>query len=96
MPYSGSWSKKEGVETLHYLDDFLVYSEIGSGEGVPLQKALDQCSRLGVPIATHKMEGPSTTITFLGIELDTVTRTLHLPTEKLAWLQKEVREWGDR
>ena len=84
------------METLHYLDDILVNSKIGSGEGVPLQKALDQCSRLGVPIATHKTEGPSTTITFLGIELDTVTRTLHLPTEKLARLQKEVREWGDR
>ena len=88
--------EQEGVETLHYLDDFLVYSEIDSGEGVPLQKALDQCSHLGVPIATHKTEGPSTTITFVGIELATVTRTLHLPTEKLARLQKEVKEWGDR
>ncbi len=38
-------------------------------------------------------EGPATTITFLGIELNTVARTLHLPYEKLRRLLWLVTEW---
>jgi len=38
---------------------------------------------LNVPIAHHKTEGPCKTLTFLGIELDTVYMTARLPPEKL-------------
>ncbi len=69
----------EGLETLHYLDDFLVICEGGRPASTSIQLALNCCSEVGVPIATHKTEGPATTITFLGIELDMVARTLHLP-----------------
>ena len=41
------------------------------------------CKDLGVPIAAHKMEGPGTTITFPGIELDTKVKTLRLPSDKV-------------
>lgn len=37
--------------------------------------------RLGVPLGTHKTEGPSTMLTFLGIELDTQVGVLHLPAD---------------
>lgn len=46
-----------------------------------------------VPIATHKTEGPGTTIIFLGIELDTVAMEIRLPREKLQRLQQEIRQW---
>ena len=55
-----------------------------------LGTALKLCEELGVPIAAHKTEGPSTVITFLGIEVDTVDRVLRLPEEKLQRLQREV------
>ncbi len=38
----------------------------------------------------HKTEGPSTTMTFLGIELDTVAMTLWLPRKKVSRLQREI------
>ena len=58
---------------------------------------LDQtCSQLGVPIADHKRDGPTTCLTYLGIEVDTVASQLRLPQEKLHRLQALLAEWGDR
>ena len=39
---------------------------------------------LGLPIEEKKTEGPSTCITFLGIELDTVAMEMRLPQNKLS------------
>ncbi len=75
---------------LHYIDDFLVISPSQGKREEALVKALQGCRELGVSIAMHKTEGPSTTMTFLGIELDTVAMTLWLPREKVSRLQREI------
>ena len=41
------------------------------------------CSFLGIPMAPEKTVGPSTTLAFAGIELDTVLMEARLPQEKL-------------
>ena len=41
------------------------------------------CSFLGIPMAPEKTVGPSTTLAFAGIELDTVFMEARLPHEKL-------------
>ena len=68
---------------LHLLDDFLIISP--STE--LCQKQLDTffmlCSYLGIPMAPERTVGPSTTIAFAGIELDTVLMEARLPQEKL-------------
>ena len=51
---------------------------------------------LGVPMAVHKREGPTTCIIFLGIEVDTAAGELRLPVEKMRRLQATLEEWGDR
>ena len=63
----------EGVASqLHYLDDFLLLGAPYSDQGAAaLRTALHTFHSLGVPKATHKTEGPDTTITFLGIIIDT-------------------------
>ena len=38
---------------------------------------------MGVPLAHEKTEGPVTSITFLGIELDSINQCCRLPEEKL-------------
>ena len=92
------WSlEREGIDIIHYLDDFLITSSPdGTACKRALALALEKCRKLGVPIAGHKTEGPATTITFLGIELDTVARTMRLPAEKLSHLQREIRRWTGR
>ena len=41
------------------------------------------CRELGVPVATHKTEGPATQLTFLGIQADTLAMSLSLLRDKL-------------
>ena len=79
---------------IHYLDDFLLAGRPGTMEcKQALDKTLEVCHRLGYPIALNKLEGPTTTITFLGILLDTVKMELRLPSDKLEALQKLLLEW---
>ena len=79
---------------LHYLDDFLL---IGPPSTQACQAALcstlSTCEELGLPVAPEKTEGPDTTLTFLGIEIDTVAGQLRLPQEKLRDLQATIRKW---
>ena len=84
-----------GVQDLwHYLDDFITCGQSGSQEcKVNLQLLLDVCRHLGIPLAEEKMEGPTTCLTFLGIEIDTVAGELRLPREKLNRLQVALQEW---
>ncbi len=42
------------------------------------------CHQLGIPIAPDKTFGPSTTLTFAGIELDSVKFEARLPRDKIA------------
>lgn len=82
---------------IHYLDDYLI---IGPPDHIScsahLRTFLDVCERLGIPVATDKVEGPTTSLTFLGLELDTVTQELRLPTHKLADLMEELHGWLNR
>ena len=84
---------RSGVSAaIHYLDDFLLMgSENLRQYTVNLQRALDE--RLGVPVPHAKTEGPSLVIVFLGIEIDTVSRSLCLPPEKLSRLHKLGASW---
>ena len=51
---------------------------------------------MGIPIATHKTEGPSTKLTFLGIQIDTVAAQLSLPTDKVLRLRVLLNTWGSK
>ena len=62
--------QKENVpNVIHYLDNFLFVGAPESPQcALSLCKTLDVCAQLGVPVAPHKIEGPSTKLTFLGIQ----------------------------
>ena len=67
-------------KVIHYLDDFLfVGKPVSSLCAEALQAALRLCRRLGVPVAMGKLQGPATSLTFLGIEMDTEAMELRLP-----------------
>ena len=84
-------------EAMHYLDDFLVLGPAGSEEcGEAVSTSMQLCQSLGVPIAPHKTEGPSTTLSFLGILIDTEDMVLRLPSDKLARLRAAISEWKGR
>ncbi len=89
---------EEGVtSTLHYLDDFLFLGSPKGGEcESSLRRAVEVCQRLGVPLATEKVEGPNRGLTFLGIFLDTMKMELRLPEDKLHRLSQLIKTWQGR
>ena len=90
---------QKGISPLfHYLDDFLLIGPPGSSACANnLATIREVCSTLGIPLALEKVEGPSHSLTFLGITLDTQQMMAYLPKDKLqrirtllaAWLKKK-------
>lgn len=78
----------------HYLDDFFFVGPPGSEA---CQRALTACvnicTQLEVPLASEKMEGPASCITFLGLTLDSEQLELRVPEEKLVRLRQELDFW---
>ena len=73
---------------LHLLDDFLLVDFPSSQS--PILSILKQIfSDVGVPLSAEKTLGPSTSLEFLGISLDTVKMQASLPQEKLL----RIRAW---
>ena len=74
-----------------YLDDFLIISQ----SKIECQKAMSiliqLLRKLGFSIHWGKVVDPTTKITFLGIELDSVEMMLRLPDEKLQSFTQELR-----
>ena len=68
---------------LHLLDDFLIISSTYDVCKAYLALFIRLCDFLGIPIAPNKTFGPSTVLTFAGIELDSLTWEARLPQEKI-------------
>ncbi len=87
--------EREGVHSsMHYLDDFLLIGAPASTDcGTQLSILLRTFDRLGLPVAPHKLEGPTVALTFLGIELDANAMVMRLPQQKLCNLRRLIREW---
>ena len=91
-----SWSAQQsGVSFLvHYLDDFLTIGPPNSATcGNNLNILEHLCEDLGIPLALEKVEGPSNTICFLGITLDTIRMEIRLPTDKLQRIKDTLSNW---
>ena len=54
------------------------------------------CHGLGVPLALEKVEGPTTSLPFLGIILDSERLEAHLPEDKLIRIQRLLVTWLDK
>ena len=80
--------------SLHYLDDFLLLGPpVTPTFAEALHSTLQLCKRLGLQVAEEKTEGLITTITFLGIEIDSTLSQLRLPQEKLRDITQLLSHW---
>ena len=50
----------------------------------------------GLEESAGKACPPSTFMTFLGIEIDTVTMTCRVPKDKMVEIQQELQEWANK
>ncbi|XP_040285981.1 uncharacterized protein LOC120999169 [Bufo bufo] len=74
---------------IHYLDDFLII-EPSTRTPTDILSTSALFATLGVPLSPAKTIGPTTKLTFLGIELDYGTFRASLPPEKLVRLRGEI------
>ena len=78
---------------LHYLDDFLTAgppdSPICSNN---VNSMLSLCEHINAPIKSSKIEGPSISITFLGIQLDTIAMEASITPECKEALLAELNQ----
>ena len=79
---------------LHYLDDFLFMGPPASETcDYNIKRAVATCEKLGFPVAPEKVDGPTTCITFLDIEVDFARMELRLPSPKLIRLRGLITHW---
>ena len=78
----------------HYLVDF---HTLGPPDSPQCKQNLATCIKLfsdwGVPLHPDKFEGPSTVMTVLGIELDSLALQARLPKEKFDRISSLIDEW---
>ena len=68
---------------LHYLDDFFTAGAPDTSECQNnLEAMLSVCHKINAPVKLTKVEGPSTSITFLGIVINTITVTVSISSER--------------
>ena len=83
---------KCGLNTLdHYLEDFLFAGSALSNDcSVLMSTFFEVSNEIGVPIAKDKTIGPTTVLTFLGLEINTVLMFVRIPAIKLEKLKLEI------
>ena len=78
-----AWHKLKIDHIIHLLDDFLIVAPDRQLCQAQLDLFIDLCSCSDIPIATEKTFGPLTTLSFAGIELDSVLMEARFPPDKL-------------
>ena len=86
---------QQGISPLlHYLDDFLTMGPVDTAICQDNFSTIQRiCQELGILLAAEKLEGPSHTLTFLGIELDTVRMQARLLADKLSRICTLLTSW---
>jgi hypothetical protein len=88
--------ERRQVKCRGYIDDFLLISDTYAESKAALSTMTLLIASLGLNINWSKVEGPSTALTFLGVQINTVTRTLALPEEKLRAVKQTLEQWATK
>ena len=76
----------------NYIDD-LIYTGLPSNIHNSFQFLLKLLQELGLEISQKKLVAPHTTVVCLGIQIDTVSRTLSIPQKKLEDIVALCKSW---
>jgi hypothetical protein len=78
---------------VHYIDDYLLISVGQELASLQLAALLKLFRILGLPISVEKLEGPTPSLPFLGIQIDTSSMTIALEPARLSYVQSLLSEW---
>lgn len=74
--------KKLGIAVTHYVDDFLLIIPQQTDAQRVRNEALDIFNALGVPWSRKKLVGPTTSLEYLGIGIDSESKRVYIPEPK--------------
>ena len=83
--------KKEGHSIWFYFDDFFV--SLSSRIGKTFIRLQELLKGLGLSVSVKKLVPPSTRVTCLGIQVDTVAHSVSIPAEKLQTIKCLCNNW---
>ena len=93
------WIMKQKGDTIadSYIDNFLTAGPPNSTECQRNSDIMcEACEEVGLLTEPEKdEEGPATTVSFLGLELDTAALEIRLPEKKLSGLRAELTKWRE-
>ena len=81
---------------VHYVDDFMILIKGIDAAKLALESVIKLFAELGIPISMSKLEGPATSMIFLGILFDSESMTIRLDEDKLTSIHDELSAWSDR
>jgi hypothetical protein len=83
-----------GIELMvHYIDDYLVICVSNDVAEIQLKKLCLLFKSLGIPLAHEKTEGPTSELTFLGIQINALTMTISIDPPRLVYIQSTLSDW---
>lgn len=88
--------KRRGVACTNYLDDILLICDTKSKAWLALDLAINLLTQLGFQINWDKVAPPCTSIVFLGIQINTIDRSLSLPPKKVVEFQNLIEKWSHK
>ena len=77
----------------NYIDD-LIYTGLPSQMDASFQFLKKLLGELGLDISMKKLVPPSTAVTCLGISVDSVQKTISIPSDKLAEIIQLCADWN--
>ncbi len=81
----------------HYLDDYFLAGPPGTQSCQrSMNETISLFEKLGVPLAPEKIIGPSYTISYLGIEIDSKNMELRLPSDKMSELLSLLNDFRNK
>ena len=84
-------------DLMHYLDDYFTVGPANSSLCANnVFTIVHVASDLGMPLVPDKLEGPTTSLVFLGITIDTIRMGTSLPADKLCGLLVELQSLSSR
>lgn len=76
--------KKLGIHRMtHILDDFFIVNPSKTNCQKDLRSFTEMCKQVQVPLAADKTFGPSTVMSFVGYEIDSINSEVRLPDDKV-------------
>jgi hypothetical protein len=85
-----------GINTVIYLDDILIVSKTKEDCINSILMTVKTLRALGLAISYKKLEGPCQSLTFLGIQIDSVHNTLSLPPDKVQQLTQLLYKFSQQ